>query len=75
MVSITLTPKTADDIKRINMATTVCEGDIDAISGRYMVDAKSLLGLISINFADGVDIVFHEDSDKKIFEAKYESLK
>lgn len=74
MTSITFTPQTVDEIKLISTAALICESDVDAISGRYMVDAKSLLGLLSMNYSKGVDIIFHEDNDRVLFENKYTSL-
>ena len=40
--------------------------DIDACCGRYTVDAKRLLGLLSIGLGATLTIVLHTDKDKKI---------
>lgn len=37
------------------------EYDIDLKRGRNIVDAKSLLGVIAISKADGVELVIHSD--------------
>lgn len=37
------------------------EYDVDLKSGKNIVDAKSLLGVIAISKADGVELVIHSD--------------
>ena len=37
------------------------EYDIDLKRGRNIVDAKSLLGVIAISKADGIELVIHSD--------------
>lgn len=45
--------------------------DIDLVSGRYTVDAKSIMGILSLDLSKPVNIVFRE----KISASDYEKLK
>ncbi len=40
--------KSIDDIKRFVEITTDSSGEFDLVSGRYILDGKSLMGLLSI---------------------------
>ena len=39
------------------------DGDVDLVSGRYMVDGKSLLGIFSLDLRQPVRMIIH-DEDK-----------
>ena len=55
---------TIDDIKKFNQAAIASGCDIDLTHGRYTVDAKSLIGIMTLNLSEPVGIVFHtEDLD------------
>ena len=43
MKEIKIRLKNTDDIKDFNHAVTKINGDIDLVSGRYVVDAKSIM--------------------------------
>lgn len=38
-----------DDIKVFNNTVTGIDGDVDLISGHYVVDAKSIMGIFSLD--------------------------
>lgn len=42
------------------------EYDVDLKSGKNIVDAKSLLGVIAISKADGVELVIHSDECQEL---------
>lgn len=44
---------------------TVCkfDSDIDAYSGRYIVDAKSILGLYTLDLSKNIDIKIHTEDE------------
>ena len=48
MKSVNVKLMTIDDVKEFVTSATFCSYDIDLISGRYIVDAKSLMGIFSI---------------------------
>ncbi len=44
--------------------------DFDLVSGRYIVDAKSILGVYSLNLSKPIELVIHEtDAIDAIMEA------
>lgn len=38
--------------------------DIDLVSGHTMVDAKSILGIFSLNIMKPMTMIIHDDADK-----------
>lgn len=44
------------------------EYDIDLKSGKNIVDAKSILGVIAISRADGIELVVHSDDCAELLE-------
>lgn len=44
------------------------EYDVDLKSGKNIVDAKSLLGVIAISKADGVELVIHCDECQELLD-------
>ena len=66
MEPIRIRMSTIDDVKHFVTQANAQVSDIDVVSGRYLVDAKSLLGLFSLDenglAASGlerVDVVVH----------------
>ena len=47
-----------DDVKRFVDAATHCPCEIDVRSGRYLVNAKSIMGLFSLDLARPVAVEF-----------------
>lgn len=47
---------TIDKVKEFVKAVSQFEGDMDLINGRYVVDAKSILGLFSLDLAMPVEM-------------------
>ncbi len=46
--------------------------DLDLISGRYVIDAKSMLGIFSLDLSKAIDLTIHDDEDapEKIIEGQ-----
>ena len=38
------------------------DGDVDLVSGRYMVDGKSLLGIFSLDLRQPVKMIIHDEA-------------
>ena len=45
---------------------TKFESDIDIISGRYICDSKSVMGVLSYDLSKPVDVQIHSNSIKEI---------
>ena len=48
-----------EDLKEFIKITTSFESNIDIIKDRYVVDAKSLLGVLSLDFTQLTMVVIH----------------
>ncbi|MCB2362480.1 HPr family phosphocarrier protein [Clostridium estertheticum] len=61
--------KSVGDIKNFVSATTLCNGEIDLISGRYTVNAKSIMGVFSIELNDPIILkIYSDDCDNFLSE-------
>ncbi len=38
--------------------------DFDLVSGRYVIDAKSIMGIFSLDLSKPIDLNIHADSEK-----------
>lgn len=45
-----------DDIKKFVSIVSKYDGDFDLISGKYVVDAKSIMGIFSLNLSNTVQL-------------------
>jgi phosphotransferase system HPr-like phosphotransfer protein len=54
---------TMDKVKDFVRTLSTFEGHFDLISGHYMVDAKSILGIFSMNYKDDVDLRIIDAND------------
>lgn len=56
--------RSISDVKRFCNAATRFSTEIDVNSGRYRVDAKSIMGLFSLDLGKSVEVEFHgSDAD------------
>ena len=58
-----------DKVKAFVNEIAKFECDFDLISGRYVIDAKSIMGIFSLDLAQPIDLTIHGDDDPKIMEA------
>ena len=55
-----------EDLKEFIKITTSFESNIDMIKDRYVVDAKSLLGVLSLDFTQPTIVVIHSVNEDEI---------
>ena len=48
-----------DDIRAFVNAIATCEYDLDLKNGRYVVDAKSIMGIFSLDLSKPIDLNIH----------------
>jgi len=48
-----------DDVKRFNSAACEEPYDIDLLTGRYIIDAKSIMGIFSLDLAKPLRVDVH----------------
>lgn len=52
---------TIEEVKQFVTAATMFDGDIDLKSGRYVVDAKSIMGIFSLDLMKPIKMTVHSD--------------
>ncbi len=55
-----------EDLKEFIQITTSFESNIDMIKDRYVIDAKSLLGILSLDFTQPTMVVIHSVNEDEI---------
>lgn len=55
-----------EDLKEFIQITTSFESNIDMIKDRYVIDAKSLLGVLSLDFTQPTMVVVHSVNEDEI---------
>ncbi len=53
--------KTINDVKAFVNAVTKYNFDVDLVSGRYAVDAKSIMGIFSLDLSKEIEMEIHSD--------------
>ena len=61
MKSITVNLDTVEKVKGFVNIVAPCEGDFDLSSGRYVVDAKSIMGIFSLDLSKNLTLTIHTD--------------
>lgn len=63
---ITVTLNDFIRIKNFSSEVVKFESDIDLVKGRYIIDAKSTIGIFTLDLSSPVDVVIHSDNDEEI---------
>ena len=70
MKTVQISLNSIDKVKSFVNAITQFEYDFDLISGRYVIDAKSIMGIFSLDLSKPIQLNIHmEDEDTEILEA------
>lgn len=64
MISITVSLSKAENVKQFVQVCSKYTFDIDLRSGRYVVDAKSILGIFSLDLSKPVVLEVYSDDCK-----------
>ncbi len=62
MRSYAIQLRTIADVKEFARIVNACDVDIDLSSGRYVVDAKSIMGVFSLDLGKPLRVDVHGDS-------------
>ena len=52
-----------DKVKSFVNIITKYDTDFDLISGRYVIDAKSIMGIFSLDLSRPIDLAIHNDDN------------
>ena len=56
------------DVREFVEIVTRYDMEIDLSSGRYVVDAKSIMGIFSLDLMNAITLTAHSDNTDKLFE-------
>ena len=63
---ITVTLNDFIKIKNFSSEVGKFESDIDLVKGRYIIDAKSTIGIFTLDLSSPVDVIIHSDNEDEI---------
>ena len=69
MISFKISLNSIDDVKNFVNIVTGCPYDIDLTSGRYVVDAKSIMGIFSLDLSKPIEVNIHNDNADDLVKA------
>lgn len=70
MKTVQISLNSIDKVKSFVNAITKFDNDFDLVSGRYVIDAKSIMGIFSLDLSKPIDLTIHStDDDSAIMEA------
>lgn len=62
MKNVNIKLSTIEDVKSFVNAVTLYSGDADLTGGRYVVDAKSIMGIFSLDLSNPITLTVHGDN-------------
>lgn len=66
MKKVSIKLETINDVKNFVSAVTTFECDFDIVADRYVVDAKSIMGIFSLDLSKPLDLHINTDDEKEI---------
>ena len=69
MKTVKISLNSIDKVKSFVNVLTQFDGDFDLVSGRYVIDAKSIMGIFSLDLASPIDLNIHSDNEEKVLDA------
>lgn len=66
MVKRTVNIGTIDRVKEFVNLTTQTPLDVDLVSGRYAIDAKSIMGVFSLDLSKNIELCIHADTEDEV---------
>lgn len=63
MKTVTINLRSIDKVKSFVNDITKFDSDFDLVSGRYVIDAKSIMGIFSLDLSKPINLNIHGDED------------
>ena len=57
------------DIREFVNVVILADYDVDLVQGRYVIDAKSIMGIFSLDLLSPIDLIAHSDKPDALFAA------
>lgn len=68
MVKVNVRIDTITKVKDFVNALVACPYDVDLVSGRYVIDAKSIMGIFSLDLSKPIELVIHCEQCDELLE-------
>lgn len=69
MKTVNILLGTINDVKNFVNIVSQYDFDVDLVSGRYAIDAKSIMGIFSLDLSKPIKAEIHSDNCDKFMEA------
>lgn len=63
MKTVKISLNSIDKVKAFVNDVTRFDTDFDLVSGRYVIDAKSIMGIFSLDLSKPIDLTIHGEAD------------
>lgn len=63
MTTVKISLNSIDKVKSFVNEITKFDSDFDLVSGRYVIDAKSIMGIFSLDLSKAIDLSIHSDDN------------
>ena len=63
MTSVTININSIEKVKKFVNAITVYDNDFDLVCDRYVIDAKSIMGIFSLDLSQNLKLNIQKDTD------------
>ncbi len=63
MKTVKISLNSIDKVKSFVNDVTKFDIDFDLVSGRYVIDAKSIMGIFSLDLSKPIDLIIHSDNE------------
>ena len=73
MKTVKISLDSIDKVKSFVNTLAKFDTDFDLVSGRYTIDAKSIMGIFSLDLSKPIDLHIHEDGDAEAILQKLEA--
>ena len=61
MITVKISLNSIDKVKSFVSDISKYESDFDLVSGRYVIDAKSIMGIFSLDLSKPIDCTIHAE--------------
>ncbi len=66
MKTVQISLNSIDKVKSFVNGITKFDYDFDLVSGRYVIDAKSIMGIFSLDLSKPIDLNIHAEEDSDV---------
>ena len=66
MKTVTVSLNSIDKVKNFVNKVTKHDLDLDLVSGRYVIDAKSIMGIFSLDLSKNIQLDIHGDNEDEV---------